>query len=1028
MKRGTGWIPDYPELSDYTLEKDIEKLSEQVQSQGSTASIESLAQKICNALDILAQQADESNQEKLRQLKEDLETQVLGGVEFITVDVYYDLKEGSSGSEVRLIKKCLQSLQESSEIKLLHEASPLGQLLRKDITDMKLTKAEIFAVKSLAEAQLWYVHQYKKYSPESSFGIDLGAILCLRFLSSSVKWKSRYYGDKYNLEVAKQWSDFSEKFPEVFQKLIQPQEDWLINYDISPPRTDQEFLDDYYPKNQFLKNTREANTQLSVHTRFIVRLYDFWYDLKELDFSCSNFKEQFCKIFVGENQRDRVKPLSAPRQIEKDLQSIKNSQQRLSADLDAIQVAKDSLDKFEVPLYKGRCLPENEIEQVLEPLKRPFRDDIDQVKNLLIQVGEWLNRIQLQIETLIFQHEAPEITSEEQIQLIENFEIEACALSHPYSSLGPHHYVGNIIEYLSKIHLPQIPPQLLSLNEIPVESPIHIDLFKLIEKELIEEVKSMLPGYDTELSWSPPPDDFSARFLAESPQKIISVSKAQASKEVHSLIKPIVEVVAQMLMPLGQYGGLSEIISKALDKIQSLVEQEDKKLEHESSSSSQKTLLALQKMLQETLEQHNNSLVEKDIMPLGDFSLRLMALSALKKISTSSDSLNKPEEVFWEEGMLGIKIEENKDYPSTENYFLPPTCSLVQLINKIPENTEELLKRRQPLFRIRSKKKKASKESKQIQFPISQKLREEHSEIQAQLNCERDWSEDPEDETLKLEALEKRSDVYLTLPEFVDLSYWFSPIEDQGSLNSCTAHAGIALLEYAQHKSSGTYIDASPLFLYKVTRNLLQQTGDVGASMRDTMKAMTAFGVCPEAYWTYDETQLDHDPPAFCYSFAESYKALKYFRLDHGNIDRSVLLAQIKVLLVSEIPCAFGFTLYDSAYEESNFAMGHLPLPTNRDKVIGGHVVVAVGYHDRKIIKNSNGDEFEGALLIRNSWGRGWGQGGYGWMPYEYVLKGLTADWWSLLKAEWLASGNFGAGASAWDSDQGGDGRKGRRQ
>ena len=41
-------------------------------------------------------------------------------------------------------------------------------------------------------------------------------------------------------------------------------------------------------------------------------------------------------------------------------------------------------------------------------------------------------------------------------------------------------------------------------------------------------------------------------------------------------------------------------------------------------------------------------------------------------------------------------------------------------------------------------------------------------------------------------------------------------------------------------------------------------------------------------------------------------------------------------------------------------------------------------------------------------------------MPYEYVIKGLTADWWSLLKAEWLASGNFGAGASASDRDRGG--------
>lgn len=85
----------------------------------------------------------------------------------------------------------------------------------------------------------------------------------------------------------------------------------------------------------------------------------------------------------------------------------------------------------------------------------------------------------------------------------------------------------------------------------------------------------------------------------------------------------------------------------------------------------------------------------------------------------------------------------------------------------------------------------------------------------------------------------------------VDLRAWCSPIEDQGSLGSCTAHAGAGMVEYYERRAFNRHIDASRLFLYKVTRNLLHWNGDTGAFLRSTMGALVLFGVPPEEYWPY---------------------------------------------------------------------------------------------------------------------------------------------------------------------------------
>jgi C1A family cysteine protease len=33
--------------------------------------------------------------------------------------------------------------------------------------------------------------------------------------------------------------------------------------------------------------------------------------------------------------------------------------------------------------------------------------------------------------------------------------------------------------------------------------------------------------------------------------------------------------------------------------------------------------------------------------------------------------------------------------------------------------------------------------------------------------------------------------------------------------------------------------------------------------------------------------------------------------------------------------------------------------------------------------------------------------GGYLWMPYDYILKGLATDFWSLISADYINTGNF---------------------
>ena len=231
----------------------------------------------------------------------------------------------------------------------------------------------------------------------------------------------------------------------------------------------------------------------------------------------------------------------------------------------------------------------------------------------------------------------------------------------------------------------------------------------------------------------------------------------------------------------------------------------------------------------------------------------------------------------------------------------------------------------------------------------------------------------------------------------VDLVEFCSPVEDQKNLGSCTANAGAGLMEYYENRAFGHYTDASRLFLYKVTRNLLGWHGDTGAYLRSTMKAMALFGTLPEKHYPYDVSNFDQEPTAFDYSFAQNYQGLSYYRLDQKGLSKSDVLGRVKTFLARGYPSMFGFDVYNFGN-----AKGEIRYPNASDVYRGGHAVVAIGYDDDRQIESE-----KGALMIRNSWGEDWGDNGYGWLPYKYITTGMAVDFWSLFRQEYIDTKRF---------------------
>jgi C1A family cysteine protease len=233
-------------------------------------------------------------------------------------------------------------------------------------------------------------------------------------------------------------------------------------------------------------------------------------------------------------------------------------------------------------------------------------------------------------------------------------------------------------------------------------------------------------------------------------------------------------------------------------------------------------------------------------------------------------------------------------------------------------------------------------------------------------------------------------------PGRVDLREYFPEPFDQGPLATSPAQACASLLGYFEQRAHGRQLRPSRLFLDHNARRMALAPQDSAVNLRATLKGIACCGLPPERYWPYDLAKADVQPDGFLYSFADRARTMQYVRLDARNAAGEAALDAVRSFLVAGLPSVFGLAMPTSITRAAEIEYR----PTF-ESVLGGQALVAVGYNDQWLGAS------RGALLVRNSWGAEWGDNGYGWLPYAFIEERLAADFWTVLRPDWLASGEF---------------------
>jgi C1A family cysteine protease len=210
------------------------------------------------------------------------------------------------------------------------------------------------------------------------------------------------------------------------------------------------------------------------------------------------------------------------------------------------------------------------------------------------------------------------------------------------------------------------------------------------------------------------------------------------------------------------------------------------------------------------------------------------------------------------------------------------------------------------------------------------------------------------------------------LPTSIDYTSKMSPVGDQGNEGTCVGFAVVdGMKEYQEDLEHPEKLNLSVRYVYEYARELDgEMTYEEGTYIRSAMQVITDKGVCPEDCWPYFP-HIVGNPCPNADSLAEPYQEDGYWRISD--------IQAMKETLVANGPFVMSVEVYPSFFHHDH---GIIPMPGPDEELEGGHAVCIVGYDDDKQL-----------LKFKNSWGKIWGDWGYGYFTYDYVKQYMWDAW-----------------------------------